>query len=94
MLGRRCRIHVETGQQVDTAAITKGKGWQSVISRYGCNKKTACKSRKTVREIGSLGPISPQYVMYTVPRAGQMGFHQRIEYNKRILASEARSRVL
>ena len=32
-----------------------------------------------------MGPISPQYVMYTVPRAGQMGFHQRIEYNKRIL---------
>jgi large subunit ribosomal protein L3 len=24
--------------------------------------------------------------MYTVPRAGQMGFHQRLEYNKRILA--------
>ncbi|MGB9779194.1 MAG: 50S ribosomal protein L3, partial [Candidatus Bathyarchaeales archaeon] len=24
-------------------------------------------------------------VMYSVPRAGQMGFHQRTEYNKRIL---------
>ena len=23
--------------------------------------------------------------MYTVPRAGQTGFHQRIEYNKRIM---------
>ena len=23
--------------------------------------------------------------MYTVPRAGQMGFHQRIEYDKRIM---------
>jgi large subunit ribosomal protein L3 len=23
--------------------------------------------------------------MYTVPRAGQRGFHQRIEYNKRIM---------
>jgi len=38
-----------------------------------------------VREVGSLGPISPQYVMYTVPRAGQRGFHQRIEYNKKIM---------
>ena len=38
-----------------------------------------------MREVGSLGPISPQYVMYTVPRAGQRGFHQRIEYNKRIM---------
>ena len=23
--------------------------------------------------------------MYTIPRAGQMGFHKRVEYNKRIL---------
>ena len=90
MLGRQIRISdvFETGQEVDTAAITKGKGWQSVISRYGAKRKQH-KSRKTVREIGSLGPISPQYVMYTVPRAGQMGFHQRIEYNKRILAIDS-----
>ena len=38
-----------------------------------------------MREIGSLGPISPQNVMYTVPRAGQTGFHQRVEYDKRIM---------
>ena len=90
MLGRHIRISdvFETGQEVDTAAITKGKGWQSVITRYGAKRKQH-KSRKTVREIGSLGPISPQYVMYTVPRAGQMGFHQRIEYNKRILAMDS-----
>ena len=32
-----------------------------------------------------MSPISPQYVMYTVPRAGQRGLHQRVEYNKRIM---------
>ena len=74
----------EHGSRVDVGAITKGKGWQGVIKRYGAKKKQH-KSRKTVRELGSLGPISPQYVMYTVPRAGQMGFHQRVEYNKRIM---------
>ena len=74
----------KTGGAVDVAAITKGKGWQGVIKRYGAKRKQH-KSRKTVRELGSLGPISPQYVMYTVPRAGQMGFHQRVEYNKRIM---------
>jgi len=36
--------------------------------------------------LGTLGPWTPHYVMYTVPRAGQMGFHQRTEFNKRILA--------
>lgn len=86
LLGREVKIDqvFETGTSVDVAAITKGKGWQGVIQRYGAKKKQH-KSRKTVRELGSLGPISPQYVMYTVPRAGQMGFHQRIEYDKRIM---------
>ena len=85
-LGKEIKIEqiFETGASVDVAAITKGKGWQGVIQRYGAKKKQH-KSRKTVRELGSLGPISPQNVMYTVPRAGQMGFHQRVEYDKRIM---------
>ena len=86
LLGKEVKIDqvFELGSSVDVAAITKGKGWQGVIQRMGAKRKQH-KSRKTVRELGSLGPISPQYVMYTVPRAGQMGFHQRIEYNKRIM---------
>ena len=86
LLGKEVKIDqvLENGAYVDAAAITKGKGWQGVIYRWGAKRKQH-KSRKTVREIGSLGPISPQNVMYTVPRAGQTGFHQRIEYNKRIM---------
>ncbi len=86
VLGKEITIDqiFETGATVDVAAITKGKGWQGVIQRWGVKKKQH-KSRKTVREVGSLGPISPQSVMYTVPRAGQMGFHQRTEYDKRIM---------
>ena len=86
LLGKEIKIDqvFENGTYVDTAAITKGKGWQGVIYRWGAKRKQH-KSRKSVREIGSLGPISPQNVMYTVPRAGQTGFHQRIEYNKRIM---------
>lgn len=86
LLGKELRIDqvFDLGSSVDVAAITKGKGWQGVIQRMGAKRKQH-KSRKTVRELGSLGPISPQNVMYTVPRAGQMGFHQRVEYNKRIM---------
>ncbi len=86
LLGKEVTVDqvFELGSTVDVAAITKGKGWQGVIQRWGVKKKQH-KSRKTVREVGSLGPISPQYVMYTVPRAGQMGLHQRVEYNKRIM---------
>ncbi len=86
LLGKEVKIDqvFELGSSVDVAAITKGKGWQGVIQRMGAKRKQH-KSRKTVRELGSLGPISPQNVMYTVPRAGQMGFHQRVEYDKRIM---------
>ena len=86
LLGKEIKIDqiFETGASVDVAAITKGKGWQGVLKRWNVKKKQH-KSRKTVREVGSLGPISPQSVMYTVPRAGQFGFHQRVEYDKRIM---------
>ena len=86
LLGKQVKIDqvFEAGVSVDVAAITKGKGWEGPITRFGVKKKQH-KSRKSVREVGSLGPISPQNVMYTVPRAGQRGFHQRIEYDKRIM---------
>jgi len=86
LLGKEIRIDqiFETGATIDVAAITKGKGVQGVIQRFGVKKKQH-KSRKTVRQVASLGPISPASVMYSVPRAGQMGFHQRTEYDKRIM---------
>ena len=85
-LGKEIKIDqiFETGATVDVAAITKGHGWQGTMRRWNVKKKQH-KSRKTVREVGSLGPISPQSIMYTVPRSGQTGFHQRVEYDKRIM---------
>ena len=74
----------EAGQCVDISAITRGKGVEGPITRFGVKRKQH-KSRKSVRALGTLGPISPAVVTYTVPRQGQRGFHQRTEYNKRIL---------
>ena len=89
LLGKEVKINqvFESGTTVDAAAITKGKGWQGPITRMRVKKKQH-KSRKSVREVGSLGPISPQYVMYTVPRGGQHGLHQRIEYDKKIMVMD------
>jgi large subunit ribosomal protein L3 len=77
--------YFKPGTFIDTIAITKGKGFEGVITRFGVKRKQH-KSRKTVREVGVISPWHPATVMYTVPRAGQMGFHQRIDKNKRILA--------
>lgn len=72
------------GQFVDVIGVSKGKGIQGPVKRWGV-KKRRHKARKTVRGVATLGPWSPSYVMYTVPRAGQMGYHQRTERNKRIM---------
>ncbi|MEM4162018.1 MAG: 50S ribosomal protein L3, partial [Thermoplasmata archaeon] len=72
------------GKLVDVIAVTKGKGFQGHIKRFGV-KLLPRKNRKHRRMIGTLGPWHPNWVMYTVPMAGQMGFQQRTEYNKRIL---------
>jgi large subunit ribosomal protein L3 len=75
---------LKEGQWIDVIAVTKGKGFQGPVKRFGV-ALLHHKSRKTVRGVGSIGPWHPHYVMRTVPRAGQMGFHQRTEYNKQIL---------
>ena len=72
------------GQFIDAVAITTGKGFQGPVKRWGVTILQA-KGRKTKRGIATLGPWNPHHVMYSVARAGQMGFHQRTEYNKRIL---------
>jgi large subunit ribosomal protein L3 len=87
ILGKSVKVgdYFKPGNVLDTIAITKGKGFEGVITRFGVKRKQH-KSRKTVREVGVISPWHPATVMYTVPRAGQMGFHQRIDKNKRVLA--------
>jgi len=72
------------GQYTDVGAITTGKGFQGPVKRWGV-AILQHKGRKTKRGVATLGPWNPHHVTYSVPRAGQMGYHQRIEYNKRIL---------
>ncbi len=86
LLGKEVKVSdvFKEGVDVDVLGITKGKGIQGPVKRWGI-KKLKHKSRKTVRGVGSIGPWHPHFVMYSVPRAGQMGFAQRTEYNKQIL---------
>ncbi len=72
------------GQYIDVIAVSKGKGFQGPVKRLGV-AILPHKSRKLMRGVASIGPWNPSRVLYTVARAGQMGYHQRTEYNKRIL---------
>jgi len=72
------------GALVDVHAVTKGKGFQGAVKRFGVAVRQH-KSEKTKRGPGTLGPWTPKRVSWTVPQTGKMGFHQRTEYNKLIL---------
>lgn len=87
VLGKEVKISdvFSAGQLVDVIAVTKGKGWQGVVKRFGVTILPRWhKHRKGHRRTGTIGPQSPA-LMFTQPRPGQMGFHQRTEYNKRVL---------
>jgi len=85
LLGKEVKLSdvFAAGQVVDSISITKGKGFQGPVKRFGVMLRHH-KSEKTIRGPGSLGPWHGDR-QYRVPKAGQMGFHQRIEYNKQII---------
>ncbi len=87
-LGKEVRISevFQEGALIDVIAITKGKGFQGPVKRWGVITLDAKHARSSKhRRVGTLGPWTPHRVRWTVPQAGQMGFHQRTEYNKRII---------
>jgi large subunit ribosomal protein L3 len=86
MLGKELRVAdvFKNGEFVDVVSISKGKGWQGPVKRFG----VAIQRRKATgkrRHVGTLGQWHPAYVLYTVPMAGQTGYHKRTEMNKMIL---------
>jgi len=85
-IGKDIRISdvYKEGDQVDVHAITKGKGFQGAVRKFGISLRQK-KSEKSTRNPGSLGPWCAQaHIMWRVAHSGKMGFHQRTEYNKRI----------
>ncbi len=75
----------KNGQLIDVHAVTKGKGLQGPVKRFGVSLRSH-KSEKTIRGPGSLGPWNAQgKIMWRVAKAGQMGYHTRTEYNKKII---------
>jgi len=68
---------------IDTIGITKGKGFEGVSTRWG-TKMLPRKTHKGLRKVACIGAWHPSRVTYSVPRAGQNGYHHRTEINKKI----------
>lgn len=70
-------------EMLDVMAVTKGKGFEGVTTRWG-TRHLPRKTHKGLRKVACIGAWHPSRVMYSVPRAGQNGFHHRSEINKKI----------
>lgn len=81
-------IHISevfsSGEIVDLRGLTKGKGFQGPVKRFGIHLRFH-KSEKGVRKVGSIGPWHPARVTFRVPMAGQMGMFTRVHYNQKII---------
>jgi large subunit ribosomal protein L3 len=88
LLGKSVNISdvFANGDIIDVLAITTGKGTQGPVKRWGIQLQKSKHSRAgSVRQIGTLGPWHPSRVSWRVPQMGQTGYHQRTEFNKRIM---------
>lgn len=74
---------LKEGVKVDIHGVTRGKGFQGVIKRFGAQLRSH-KSEKKRR--GSIkGPEMPGKTLWTALMPGRMGYNLRTEYNKDIL---------
>ena len=68
---------------LDVRAVTRGKGFQGPVKRF--HVRSLRPKNKRSRVVGSIGPWHPNTVMWTVARAGQMGYQNRTESNKKLI---------
>ncbi|MBD3388272.1 MAG: 50S ribosomal protein L3 [Candidatus Altiarchaeales archaeon] len=86
VLGREITINdaFSESEFVDVTSVTKGKGFQGVVKRYGVKRQPRKASGKR-RHLGTGGSWTPTKKLWVEPQPGQMGYHTRTEHNKLIL---------
>jgi large subunit ribosomal protein L3e len=70
-------------EQLDVIGVTKGRGYEGVVSRWGVTRLPR-KTHRGLRKVACIGSWHPARVSTTVARAGQDGYHHRTEMNKKV----------
>jgi len=70
-------------EMIDCIGVTKGHGYEGVVTRWGCTRLPR-KTHRGLRKVACIGAWHPAKVQYSVPRAGQNGYHHRTEMNKKV----------
>lgn len=73
----------QQNEMIDTIGVCKGKGYNGVVRRWGV-KLLPRKTHRGRRKVACIGSWHPSRVKFSVPRAGQLGYHHRTEINKKI----------
>jgi large subunit ribosomal protein L3e len=68
---------------IDIIGVTKGHGFEGVVTRWGVTRLPR-KTHKGLRKVACIGAWHPSRVQFSVPRAGQNGYHHRTEINKKV----------
>ena len=70
-------------EMIDVIGVTKGHGFEGVVTRWGCTRLPR-KTHRGLRKVACIGAWHPAKVQWSVPRAGQNGYHHRTEMNKKV----------
>jgi hypothetical protein len=73
----------QSNEMIDTIAITKGRGTEGVVTRWGVTRLPR-KTHRGLRKVACVGAWHPARLQWSVARAGQHGFHHRTEINKKV----------
>jgi len=73
------------GEYLDVKAVSKGKGYQGPVKRFNVKIRSR-KNKGKMRHVGNMGAYTPARVLPgKIAQAGQMGFQNRTEFNKRLI---------
>jgi large subunit ribosomal protein L3e len=70
-------------EMVDTIAITRGKGTQGLVKRFGVARLPR-KTHRGLRKVACIGAWHPSAVKWTVARVGNLGYYHRTQLNQKI----------
>ena len=70
-------------EMIDTISITRGKGTQGVIKRFGVARLPR-KTRRGLRKVACIGAWHPSAVKWTVARTGNLGYFHRTHINQKL----------
>jgi len=70
-------------EHIDICGVTQGVGYEGVCSRWGVTRLPR-KTHRGLRKVACIGCWHPSRLMYTVARAGQLGYFHRTEVSKKV----------